>query len=113
MEIYRPLLLAGRGDAGGALWVSSEGRRLSEPSSQVSFAKVTAAVLGRKVNPHAMRHSAATAILSAEPLGTTTASAVLAHSDPGTVDRFYDLSGDEAARTRWNEIIEKFRKGRG
>lgn len=112
VEAYRPLLLAGRGDAGGALWVSNEGRRLSEPSAYAAFVQVTAAVLGRKVNPHAMRHSAATAFLGSRPLDIETASAVLAHGDPATIDRFYDMSGDDAARRIWGDLVGKYRKRR-
>lgn len=112
VETYRPLLLAGRGDPGGALWVSNEGGRLTPTSFAAAFREVTTQLLGHKVNSHALRHGAATAILGTQPLQTDLASAVLAHRDTTTVDRFYDLSGSEAAQALWRDLLGKYRKRR-
>jgi site-specific recombinase XerD len=113
VEVYRTHLLSSRANAGSALWISNEGRRLAATSLAVAFRQVTTQLLGYKVNPHALRHGAATAILGTQPLQTDLASAVLAHKDPTTVDRFYDLSGSEAAQALWRDLLGKYRKRRG
>jgi integrase len=113
VEVYRMHLLTGRGNAGSALWISNEGGRLAATSFAAAFRQVTTQFLGYRVNPHALRHGAATAILGTQSLQTDLASAVLAHKDPTTVDRFYDLSGNEAAQALWRDLLRKFRKRRG
>lgn len=113
IEVYRPALLAGDDHTGRALWISNSGKRLAAAAYETAFRGVTQAILGRKVHPHAMRHIAATTMLTRAPLATTTVSALLAHNDPTTLDRFYDLSGDEASKALWRKMLKKYRKGRG
>ena len=110
VELYRPLLFGRHARDNPALWISHEGSRLSEISAHFAFRRVTSAVLGRHVHPHAFRHSAATALLLDQPHDLATASGALAHKDPTTLNRFYDLSGDTAAQAEWNRLIGKFRQ---
>ena len=110
IEAYRPLLFGRHPRDNPALWISNEGSRLTDTSAYFAFKKITPKVMGQRVNPHALRHSAATALLMHQPREAATASAALAHKDPTTVDRFYDLSGDTAAQEEWSKLVAKFRK---
>ena len=107
---FRPCLLAG-GDAEGALWVSRDGHRHSRRAIQTAFQTVTSKLLGRAVNPHAMRHSAASEILTLSPLDAATAAAVLAHRGTDTLARHYDLSGDAAAQKVLQGLLARHRVG--
>ena len=111
---FRPCLLGG-GDAGGALWVSRDGHRLSrraiQTAFQTAFQTVTSKLLGRAVNPHAMRHSAASEILALSPLDAATAAAVLAHRGTDTLARHYDFSGDAAAQKVLQGLLGRHRVG--
>jgi integrase len=110
---YRPLLLRPGDNAGGALWVSREGNRLAESTAQMAFERITVEVQGQAANPQAFRHSAVTELLNRDPRAMETATALLAHADPTTTGRFYDLSADDAARAHWRALIVKYRPGKG
>ncbi|MDO8944535.1 MAG: site-specific integrase [Desulfobacterales bacterium] len=109
LESYRPLLFASGENSSKALWVSNLARRLAPNSMNAAFTRITSEILERKVNPHSLRHSAATAILMGDPLATAMASAALAHGNEATLSKFYDLSGDDAARGLWRKLSMKYR----
>jgi integrase len=109
IESYRPLLWAGGEDISRALWVSNLARRLASNSMNAAFRRITSEILGSQVNPHSLRHSAATAILIQDPLATGMASATLAHGSEATLDRYYDLSGNAAAQALWCKLSRKYR----
>lgn len=109
LESYRPILLAGREDTSQALWVSNLTHRLAANSMNAAFRRITLDILGYEVNPHSLRHTAATTILLQDPLATDLATAVLAHGTGTTLDRFYDLSGDAGARALWSRLSVKYR----
>lgn len=108
LDTYRPVL-CGLGDAGQALWVSREGRRLSEPSLQTAVGRIATELLGQAVYPHAFRHAAATTLIEHDPRQIAVASAVLAHRDQTTVARFYDLSTHDAYQQVWARVIANAR----
>jgi integrase len=109
IDSYRPLLLGGQEDTSRALWVSNLARRLASNSMNAAFRQITSELLGRQVNPHSLRHSAATAILIQDPLASGRAAATLAHGSEATLDRYYDLSGDAAAQALWCKLSMKYR----
>jgi site-specific recombinase XerD len=110
VETHRPLLFGRHARDNQALWISHEGSRLTDISAYASFMRITPEITGQKVHPHALRHSAATALLADQPREMATASAMLAHKDPTTLSRFYDLSGDAAVQAEWTDLLGKFRK---
>ena len=110
LESYRPMLLAGREDTSRALWVTSMTQHFASNSMNAAFRRITVEILGYEVNPHSLRHTAATTILTRDPMATGIASASLAHGNEATLDRFYDLSGDAATQALWRKLSLKYRR---
>ena len=81
--------------AGPALWLSREGKRLSERSVQLVITRIGAAA-GLELSPHTLRHTAATRWVRA---GTdlVTVAELLGHATPDTIRRYTLLSADDLA----------------
>lgn len=107
LEIDRPLLLGG--GTCDALWLTRFGEALTDQSVRFVFMQTTETLIGVRLNPHSVRHAAATALLLHDPNAVEVASSALGHDDSRTVTRFYDQSGSTAAQAVWRSVLSKYR----
>lgn len=113
LNSVRPILLAPRkkGTSTDLLWVNNVGRSLgSQPLRKIIKAR-TAAIIGRAINPHAFRSSAATTYVLEAPKYASEAGALLSHSSFETTKKYYlagrrvqALEVSHAALKKWHKV---------
>ncbi|MFP5512758.1 MAG: tyrosine-type recombinase/integrase [Alphaproteobacteria bacterium] len=97
LDHHRPRLL--QGHAHDALWITREGLPMTLNGVSSRFERATPAVLGERINPHLLRHCAATSIALDDPQGVRLTAALLGHSTLRTSERHYTMAkGLEASR---------------
>ncbi|PWC52751.1 hypothetical protein TSH7_33040 [Azospirillum sp. TSH7] len=97
LDHHRPWLL--QGHAHDALWITREGLPMTLNGVSSRFERATPAVLGERINPHLLRHCAATSIAIDDPQGARLTAALLGHSTLRTSERHYTMAkGLEASR---------------
>jgi integrase len=108
LNCVRPLLL--RRPECKTLWVSSRGGALSPASFEPIIAKNTSSRLGIRITPHDARDAAATTWAVAAPEHIGIARDLLAHSDLGTTNKYYNrAAGIEASRAH-RQVVAAMRK---
>ncbi|MBP2316532.1 tyrosine-type recombinase/integrase [Azospirillum soli] len=94
---HRPRLL--QGHTHDALWITREGQPMTINGVSSRFERATPTVLGERINPHLLRHCAATSIALDDPQGARLTAALLGHSTLRTSERYYTMAqGLEASR---------------
>jgi integrase len=90
------------------------GTILAEPSIECAFRRAAMRASGQPLNPHSVRHTSATVMLTHDPASLELAAAALGHSSQKTVARFYDHSASDIAQLEWFRIRElTLRSNRG
>jgi integrase len=112
MDHWRPVLLGGREDH-GALWLNAGGRATQAKALPLVFARVGEELLGRKVNPHLVRHVMATGLLRDDPTAVRRAAAGLGHANTRSVSEVYDRSGSAGAQQLWRTTLRRAARGQG
>jgi integrase/recombinase XerD len=74
--------------------------------------KLTKDRLGRAINPHAFRHSAATSIAFADPEHVQITKNILGHGSLASSELYYNLAQQFEAARRWDEHIDGLRDAR-
>jgi site-specific recombinase XerD len=96
---YRPVLLGRYGcsrnapwrdHAGAALWVTTWGTKMGEPTLHARIVARTREKFGRSINPHLFRDCAATSIALTDPSNVAITIQILGHTTLATSERFYN-----------------------
>ncbi|MCU0974603.1 MAG: site-specific integrase [Burkholderiales bacterium] len=92
------------------LWVGACGQPLENQGVRARIHDVTKRRLGQLINPHAFRHSAATAFVADHPEKPRDAAALLGHAGYKTTERHYVRSNRQMAILAAQEAVERFRR---
>lgn len=111
LAAYRPVLLRRCKTPLAALWVSARGNSLSMPMVHLVFARIGRETIGRPINPHCVRHTLATTLLTEDPNALAVAAAALAHRGTDTVVRYYDESTSAPAQMIWQRLKQRTLQG--
>jgi integrase len=99
------------GASGEALWLSMHGVPMTDNGIYIRIVARTREGLGRPINPHLFRDSAATSIAIREPVRVGVASRLLGHRSGSTTERYYNQARSiEASRLMQNHLLA-LRKG--
>jgi integrase len=104
LKACRPLLLGGRDDHGW-LWVDKDGLPLSRKAFHGVFWRMGLRLVGQPLHPNIVRHGMATRIMTKDSRGVATAAAALGHRGTGSVEKAYDLTGEETYMAEWQRIL--------
>lgn len=111
LDIYRPILLRRCKTALSSLWVSSRGNPLSTPMVRSTFACIGRETIGQPINPHCVRHTLATTLLTADPTALAMTAAALTHRGTDTVVRYYDELTSAPAQVMWQRVKQRTSQG--
>jgi integrase len=101
----------GSGASGEALWLSMHGLPMTDNGIYTRIVARTREGLGRPINPHLFRDSAATSIAIGDPAHVGVASRLLGHRSGSTTERYYNQARSiEASRLMQNHLLA-LRKG--
>jgi site-specific recombinase XerD len=114
LTTIRPSLAARRRtspiEAGDYLWISAEGRPLSEKRIHHAIKLRTGQGLGKSVNPHLARDIAATTLAIEDPLHVRAAAPLLGHASLGTTERHYQQATALQAQRALSVVVARSRK---
>lgn len=117
LTVIRPALAARRRtspiEAGENLWISAEGRPLSEKRIHHAIELRTAGAFGKSINPHLARDIAATTLAIEDPRHVRAAAPLLGHAGLGATERHYQQATALQAQRRLNEVVGRLRAGFG
>jgi integrase len=91
--------------AGRYLWVSTEGSAMTAVAIYDRVVKHTAERLGRRVNPHAFRHCAASSVALLDPGHLLINKSVLGHTTIATSERYYTQARAAEASITYQEWL--------
>jgi integrase len=106
LRTYRPLLLRGREDH-GFLWVNHSGLPLGRGAFKGVFQRMGIRLAGQPLNPHAVRHGLATALIAQDPANLGLAAAALGHVSTASVNQVYDRTDPALSAAVWSGIRKK------
>lgn len=121
LDHYRPVLVGqadtgrrprGRGPAANQLWVSREGSAMSEAGVYDRIVKLTAAGVGRRLNPHQFRHCAATSTALQDPTHLDINKSILGHTTIATSERYYNRGQALVASASYQDQIAAMHRNR-
>lgn len=98
-------------EAGDHLWISAEGRPLSEKRIHNAIKLRTAEAFGKAINPHLARDIAATTLAIEDPLHVRAAAPVLGHASLQTTEMHYQQATALHAQRALVDIVARGRKG--
>jgi integrase/recombinase XerD len=104
LNLHRPRLL--QGNPCDSLWISYEGRGMTEKSVGDRFWKATERILGERISMHAFRHSAASTWAERTPETAMLIAALLGHTTLRTAERHYIGGNRKIAAVRFNSILD-------
>lgn len=110
LDQHRPTLLGSKADD-NALWISQFGAGMPSSSVAQIIQLRTRAHFGHALNPHFMRHLAATRVAELDPTHRTDVAAILGHRSMSTSDRHYVLSSGMRAGEMYQAVLFPNRKG--
>ena len=114
LTAIRPTLAARRRtsltEAGDHLWISAEGRPLSEKRIHHAIELRTADAFGKTVNPHLFRDIAATTLAIEDPLHVRAAAPILGHAALGTTERHYQQATALQAQRALTGVVAGIRR---
>lgn len=108
LEVYRPVLLNGRGS--DALWITERGICLSQDSLTSGLACATHHAFGLKLRPHAFRHIAATSIAEYDPEHVGIIRDILGHASLRMAEQHYNRATAISSSRRMQVILRHLRK---
>ena len=110
LEIYRPYLLSLKHedtpDHVSGLWISNEGKQLSELSLRNAIKKHTKREFGQDLTPHLFRDCAVTTLVRDEPESARITRSILSHSTIETTNRHYNQAQMIDASRRHTKMME-------
>jgi len=110
LAVHRPCLTALRGrwaaPIGDALWVSAHGSPMTQMALYDIICARTRPALGKAVNPHRFRDSAATTMAVEDPDHVRLVSSLLGHRSTATTERYYQQAQSLDAHRRYLEVIQ-------
>jgi integrase/recombinase XerD len=114
LSTIRPVLARRRRtspiDAGDHLWISAEGRPISEKRIHNAIKVRTVEALGKAINPHLARDIAVTTLAIEDPLHVRAAAPVLGHATLGTTERHYQQATALQAQRALAGVVMGVRK---
>lgn len=109
LDLHRPVLLSGKGDAHRALWISALGNPIYPHAMSHEIGKVTDAFFGRRITMHDFRHAAGSSVAKEDPDHVGIVPTLLGHGEFRTSERYYIHASEHAAFKRLDEAIERLR----
>lgn len=106
-KALRPLIPESQGHS--YIFASSRGGHITPEHLCKLIKKRTKTLCGVSINPHAFRHSAATMLAERTPKQIRTASVLLGHHNPNTVQEYYNLARSSEAQTLVSKTILNLR----
>jgi integrase/recombinase XerD len=111
LKRYRPRLLGSAKT--NQLWISSQGRPLSQGVIRYHVKRLTEEAFGQSISPHLFRDCAATSVAIRDPKHVRIAAGILGHHNLSTTQDYYDQSRMlEAGRAVQSALIERRRIAR-
>jgi site-specific recombinase XerD len=108
LQIWRPQLASpGRVARSRALWLTDQGRAISDTHAHLRITRHTAHAFGRPVNPHLFRDALATTIALARPDKIGIVTPLLGHRSLATAQRLYNLAGMATAAAAWHDALDE------
>jgi site-specific recombinase XerD len=108
LQVWRPHLASpGRVAQSRALWLTDQGRAISETHAHLRITRHTARAFGRPVNPHLFRDALATTIALARPDKIGIVTPLLGHRSLATAQRAYNLAGMATAAAAWHDALDQ------
>ncbi len=98
-------------DAGDHLWISAEGRPLSDKRVHNAIKLRTVEAFGKGINPHLVRDIAVTTMAIEDPLHVRAAAPVLGHATLSTTERHYQQANALQAQRALTGVVAGVRKG--
>jgi integrase/recombinase XerD len=96
--------------AGSELWISAEGRPLSQKRLSAAIALRTKAALGIRLTPHRFRDAAATTLAIEDPLHVRAAAPLLGHASLSTTERYFQKATSLQAQCAYAEAVTQIRR---
>ena len=103
----RPFLLGGKDH--DAMWVTARGQPMARTTVYCRFCRATEEELGVRINPHAVRHVAATSVAVSMPDSVRMIPFVL-HNDARTAQEHYNLADQLSASYRYLGGLQRRRQ---
>jgi site-specific recombinase XerD len=117
LAVVRPALAARRRtspiEAGDHVWISAEGRPLSEKRIHHAIELRTGQAFGKAINPHLVRDIAATTLAIESPVHVRAAAPLLGHASLSTTERYYQQATGLRAQRALSDVIARVRGGGG
>jgi site-specific recombinase XerD len=108
LQIWRPHLASSdRVTRSRALWLTEQGRAISETHAHLRITRHTARAFGRPVNPHMFRDALATTIALARPDKIGIVTPLLGHRSLATAQRAYNLASMATAAAAWHDALDQ------
>jgi site-specific recombinase XerC len=108
LEIWRPQLASpDRVARSRALWLTDQGRPISDTHAHLRITRHTAHAFGRPVNPHLFRDALATTIALERPDKIGIVTPLLGHRSLATAQRAYNLAGMATAAAAWHDALDQ------
>jgi integrase/recombinase XerD len=111
VETYRPYLLSLKHedapDLTNGLWISNEGRQLSEVSLRNAIKKRTAKEFGQDLTPHLFRDSSVTTLVRDAPESARLTKSILGHTTIETTNKHYNQAQMIDASRRHASLMER------
>lgn len=79
-------------ERGGALFITTKGRRVGGEALRAAMVTLTARELGVRVPPHLMRNAVATTVVEADPANAPLATAALLHRNVETTKEYTEMA---------------------
>ena len=92
LEYHRLILLQASGVESERMWISNLGTEMAEITIYIKIRALTLREFGVALNLHAFRDDLATAVALDDPRHVGIASTLLAHADPRTTQKHFDMA---------------------
>jgi integrase len=108
LQIWRPQLASpGRVARSRALWLTEQGRAISDTHAHLRVTRLTARAFGCPVNPHMFRDALATTIALMRPDKIGIVTPLLGHRSLATAQRSYNLASMATAAAAWHDALDE------
>lgn len=107
LSVCRPALLRDRSSP--RLWISMRSTPMTDNSIYFRVVEVTAATIGRPINPHLFRDCVATFIAEQAPEQIRIVSRILGHATLESAEDHYNQAGSLSAQARYLDALAKLR----
>jgi len=108
LNTVRQVLL--RGKQCHSLWVTTVGTSMAIDTAYGRFCKATTDELGKRINPHLVRHIVATGIALSMPESVRITPMVLDHRTDQTSQQYYNLADTLSASAQYVNHLERLRR---